>query len=132
MPAMANITVKKADNVTNVDYTVATPSAGDKSPAVWKNQTVGTVNAARPTFTATAQDNGTGKARRMRTTFFWPKVRTDALSNVVVSGGISSESSHLIPQDMTPAEITEAVAQNANLVASALIKQMMTEGYAPG
>jgi len=132
MPAMANITVKKADNTTNVDYVVATPSAGDKSPAVWKNQTVGTVNAARPTFTIVASDNGTGKSRRIRSTFFWPKTRVDALSNVVVQGGASSESSHLVPQDMTPAEISEYVAQYANLLASALVKSVLTEGYAPG
>jgi hypothetical protein len=132
MPAMANITVKKADTTTDVVYTQATPSAGDKSPAVWKNQTVGTVNAARPTFTAQAQDNGTGKARRIRTTFFWPKTRVDALSNVVVSGGLSGESSHLVPQDMTPSEIAEFAAQYANLLASALMKSVISEGYAPG
>jgi len=129
---MANITVKKADNTTDVVYSVATPSAGDKSPAVWKNQTVGTVNAARPTFTLVAADNGTKKSRRVRSTFFWPKTRVDALSNVVVSGGASSESSHLIPQDMTPAEIGEYVAQYANLLASALVKSALNEGYAPG
>lgn len=132
MPTMANITVKKADGTTDVVYSQANPSAGDKAPAVWKNQTVGTVLAARPTFTLVASDNGTKKARRFRSTFFWPKTRTDALSNVIVSGGASGESSHLIPQDMTPTEIGEYVAQYANLLASALIKQSMNEGYAPG
>lgn len=132
MPSMANITIKKADGTTDVVYTAATPSAGDKSPAVWKNQTVGTVLASRPTFTLLGMDNGTKKARRMRTSFSWPKTRVDALSNVVVAGGASSESSHLIPQDMTPVEIGEYVAQYANLLASALIKQALNDGYAPG
>jgi len=132
MPSMANITIKKADGTTDVVYTAATPSAGDKSPAVWKNQTVGTVLASRPTFTLTGMDNGTKKARRMRSSFSWPKTRVDALSNVVVVGGASSESSHLIPQDMTPSEIGEYVAQYANLLASALIKQALNDGYAPG
>lgn len=131
MPNMANITVKKADGTTDVVYTAATPAAGDKSPAVWKNTTVGTVLAARPTFTLVSMDNGTRKARRLRTSFMWPKTRTDALSNVIVSGGASSESSHLIPQDMTPQEIDEYVSQYANLLASALIKSSMTSGYAP-
>lgn len=131
MPNMANIVIKKADGTTDVTYTSAAPSAGDKSPAVWKNQTVGTVLAARPSFTLVAMDNGTRKARRVRSTFIWPKTRVDTAGNVTVVGGASSESSHLIPQDMTPTEIGEYVAQYANLLASALIKQSLVDGYAP-
>lgn len=131
MPNMANIVIKKADGTTDVTYTSAAPSAGDKSPAVWKNQTVGTVLAARPSFTVVAMDNGTRKARRVRSTFLWPKTRVDTAGNVTVVGGASSESSHLIPQDMTPTEIGEYVAQYANLLASALIKQSLVDGYAP-
>lgn len=131
MPNMANIVIKKADGTTDVTYTSAAPSAGDKSPAVWKNQTVGTVLAARPSFTLVAMDNGTRKARRVRSTFLWPKTRVDTAGNVTVVGGASSESSHLIPQDMTPTEIGEYVAQYANLLASTLIKQSLVDGYAP-
>lgn len=132
MPSMANITVKKADGTTDVVYIAKTPSAGDKSPAVWKNDSVGTVPAARPQFSLTAADNGNRKARRMRGQFFWPKTRTDMAGNVVVQGGASSERSCLIPQDMTVAEINEFVAQEANLWAAALIKASLNEGYAPG
>lgn len=132
MPQMANIVIKKADTTTDVTYTSATPSAGDKSPAVWKNQSVGTILAARPSFTLVSMDNGTRKARRFRSTFLWPKTRVDTAGNVTVSGGASAESSHLIPQDMTLSEIQEYVAQFANLLASTLIKQCMVDGYAPG
>lgn len=132
MPQMANITIKKADGTTDVVYTQKTPSAGDKSPAVWKNDTVGTVLAARPTFSIVSMDNGNRKARRLRTSYIWPKTRTDTAGNVTVSGGASSESSHLVPQDMTPTEISEFVAQYANLLASALIKASVNDGYAPG
>lgn len=131
MPNMANIVIKKADGTTDVTYTAAAPSAGDKSPAVWKNATVGTVLAARPTFSIVMMDNGTKKARRARSTFLWPKTRLDTAGNVSVVGGASSESSHLIPQDMTPTEIGEFVAQFANLLASALLKQALNDGYAP-
>lgn len=131
MPQMANIVIKKADGTTDVTYTSATPSAGDKSPAVWRNATVGTVLASRPSFTFVVQDNGTKKARRARSTFSWPKTRTDTAGNVTVIGGASAESSHLVPQDMTAVEIAEMVAQYANLLASALIKQSLVDGYAP-
>lgn len=131
MPTMAGIIVKMADNVTDVTYTAASPSAGDKSPAVWKNTTVGTVLAARPTFTLVMMDNGTKKARRARTTFIWPKTRLDSAGNVTVVGGASAESSHLIPQDMTPTEISEYVAQYSSLLNSALVRSCLNDGYSP-
>lgn len=131
MPTMANITIKKADGTTDVVYTAKTPSAGDKSPAVWKNDTVGTVLAARPTFTMMTMDNGTRKARRVRTSFIWPKTRLDSVGNVTVTGGASGESSHLIPTDMLATEIAEYVAQYANLLFSALVKSAINDGYAP-
>lgn len=131
MPNMANIVIKKADNATDVTYTAAAPSAGDKSPAVWKNANVGTILAARPTFTLVLADNGTKKARRARTTFYWPKTRTDTAGNVTVVGGASSEASHLIPQDMTATEIAEFVAQFSSLLNSALVRAALNEGYAP-
>lgn len=129
MPSMANVTVKKNDGVTDVLYTAKVPSAGDKSPAVWKNDTVGTVLAARPIFTLVSMDNGTKKARRLRTTFFWPKTRIDTAGNVTVQGGASSESSHLIPQDMTMTEIDEYVSQYSNLLASTLVRDCLKTGY---
>lgn len=131
MPNMANVTVKKADGTTDVVYTQATPAAGDKSPAVWKNHTVGTTVAQRPTLTIMSADNGTRKARRIRSTYYWPKTRLDSGGNVIIQGGITFEVSALIPQDMTPTEIGEAVAQQANLQASALLKSVYVEGYAP-
>lgn len=132
MTQMANIVIKASDLTSNVTYTAKTPSAGDKSAAVWKNDAVGTINAARPTFTFVMMDNGTRKARRARSSFLWPKTRVDTAGNVSVVGGASGESSHLIPQDMTPAEIKEYCAQYCNLLASALIQDSLNSGYAPG
>lgn len=132
MPKMDNIVIKDSDGTTNVTYSAKTPSAGDKSSAVWKCDSVGTVNASRPTFTIVAQDNGTGKARRFRTSFIYPKTRLDPNGNVIVAGGASGESSHLIPQDMTKAEIQAYAAHHANLLASALIQACLNDGYAPG
>lgn len=132
MPQMANIVIKESDGTTNVTYSAKTPSAGDKSSAVWKCDTVGTVNASRPTFTLVAQDNGTGKARRFRSSFLYPKTRTDPNGNIIVAGGASGESSHLIPQDMTKAEIATYAAHYANLLASALVQASLNDGYSPG
>lgn len=132
MPQMADITVKRADGTTNVTYSATNPAAGDKSPALWVNNTVGTVLAARPRFTVLSASNGTRKARRIRTTFVWPKARTDVAGNVTVAGGASGESSYLVPQDMTLAEIDEFVAQYSGLLYSTLVRASIASGYAPG
>lgn len=132
MPTMADITVKKADGTTNVTYSATTPAAGDKSPALWINNAVGTVLAARPRFTLVSASNGTRRARRLRTTFVWPKARTDTAGNVTVAGGASGESSYLVPQDMTLTEIDEFVAQYSGLLHSALVQASVKSGYAPG
>lgn len=131
MPDMANIVVKMANGTTDITYSKAAASAGDKSPAVWKSESVGTVLAGRPTLTLTSMNNGTRKSRRLRASYIYPKVRTDAQAQTIVVGGASAEASFLVPQDMTAAEINEYANQFANLLASALIKSSVTSGYAP-
>lgn len=129
MPQMANITVKKFDNVTDIVYTQQQPSAGDNQPAIWKNETVGTVLAGRPTLTLVARSNGSAGARRLTASFLFPKVRTDVTNNTVVKGGASGDATFLIPQDMTMTEIQEFSHQFTNLLASALIKSCLVTGY---
>ena len=131
MPALANITVKKADNTTDVVYTATAASAGDSSPAVFRNNTVGTTIAERPTLLVRSTDNGSRTARRLRVDYSWPIVTTDAGGNKVVSGRMSGEASVLIPQNQDAAVIAEQAAQFGNLIGSALIKASFNEGFAP-
>jgi hypothetical protein len=53
MPALADITVKMADGTTNITYTGIVPSAGDKTPAVWRSNSVGGSIGQRPELRAT-------------------------------------------------------------------------------
>lgn len=129
MPQMANITVKAADGSTDVNYTAKVPSAGDKSPAIWKNDSVGNVLAAKPTLSVQSSSNGNRSSRRVKSKFTWPKQRVDAAGNTLVQGGAILEVSALVPQDMTSAEIDEFVAQGLNLGASELFKSMVRDGY---
>lgn len=48
MPTLSNITVKKNDGTTDVIYTGVAPSAGDKSPAVLRNNSLGSAAAFHP------------------------------------------------------------------------------------
>lgn len=131
MPDMANIVIKKADGTTDITYVKQAASAGDKVPAIWKCDGVGIVLAGRPSLHAVAADNGTKKARRIRTSFVYPKVRQDPAGNAIVLGGIVFDTSAVIAQDMTMTEINEACNQFANLFASSLIRSVHVSGYAP-
>lgn len=131
MATMANIVVKKADDTTDVTWTAQIGSSGDKTPAVWKNLTVGTMPMERPTFTAASRANGPGTARRLTCHFDWPMVSQDAGGNKVGAGKMVGEASILIPQNQEVTVIAEQVSQFCNLLASALIKQAAQEGYAP-
>lgn len=131
MPALANITVKKADGTTDVVYTATAGSAGDTSPAVFRNNTVGTTIAQRPMLLVKSSDNGTRTARRVRVDFSWPIVSSDAGGNVVVTGRMSGEATVLIPQNQDAAVIAEQAVQFGNLIGSTLIKTSFNEGFAP-
>lgn len=132
MPQMANITVKKYDGTTDVTYTAVIASAGDKTSAKWENATVGGTRAARPTFQLRAESNGAGTARRVHGIFVWPITVTDSVTGQIkVTGNMNASVNCLVPQNQTEAEIKEQCAQFANVLASALIKQSMIDGYAP-
>ena len=66
MAQISDITVKKADGTTDVVYVAATPSAGDKSPAVWTQNAFSGIQGFRPRFEVQTQDNGAGNVRQMR------------------------------------------------------------------
>lgn len=131
MPTFGNITVKKADGTTDVTYTGLVAAAGDNSPATYRNNTVGTTIAERPSLLIRSQENGTRTARRVRADFSWPLTTTDAGGNKVISGRMTGEASVLIPQNQDPAVIAEQAAQFGNLIGSAVLKACFNEGYAP-
>lgn len=131
MPTMANITVKKADGTTDVIYTAVAGSSGDKTPAIWRNQTVGTTPSEYPTLTLTSRSNGPGTARRVDFSYTWPTTSQDAGGNKVVDGRANFSGSYLVPQNQTQGVIQEQVYQACNLIASALVKSCIAEGFAP-
>lgn len=131
MPNMANITVKKNDGTTDVTYTAVVPSAGDKTQAIWKNQTVGTAMGHRPELRVLSRDNGTSTARRVEVEFTYPSlvVGSDGKTNIADRFGFVG--SFLVPKGMADADINEAASQAVNLMASTLFKDSLKTGYAP-
>lgn len=131
MPQMANITVKKNDGTTDVLYTAVVPSAGDKTPAIWRNLTVGTAASHRPDLRIQSRDNGTNSARRVEGVFTYPTLVTGSDGKVNVADKLVLNISAVVPKGMPDVDVNEAVSQSANLIASALLKDTMKSGYAP-
>lgn len=131
MPSMADITVKKNDGTTDIIFSQKVPSAGDRSPALWKSTSVGSAPAHQPTLEVTSRWNGERTARRVEYSFSYPETATAADGSVSVINRFVGNGSVVIPQGMAAANINEGASQLGNLIASALIKSVMKEGYAP-
>lgn len=131
MPTLANITVKKADGTTDVIYTAVAGAAGDKTPAVFRNNTVGTSLAERPTLLVSSRDNGPKTGRRVDINFSWPLSTVDAGGNKTITGRMTGTASVLVPQNQDVTAINEQASQFGNLIGSALVKSSLAEGFAP-
>lgn len=131
MPTLANITVKKADGTTDVVYTAVAGASGDQTPALFRNNTVGTTIAERPTLLVRSASNASKTARRVRVDYSWPIMKTDAGGNKVPAGRMSGEATVLIPESQTPETIAEQAAQFGHLLASTLLVASFQEGFAP-
>lgn len=131
MPNMANITVKKNDGTTDVVYTAVVPSAGDKTPAIWKNQTIGTASAHRPELKLMSRENGTSSARRVEGVFTYPTLVTGSDGKLHVADKVIMNVSGVVPKGMPDADVNEAVSQCFNLFVATLLKDSFKTGYAP-
>jgi hypothetical protein len=130
MPSAANITVKKNDGTTDVVYTSKSPSSGDGSPAIWKNETVGTAQAHQPEFRLSAREASKGAKRAMRATFQWPQIATNTTTGLtaVVDRSLA-DVNWSMSKNMNATDINEFVSQFANLLKAALIIQCVQGGY---
>lgn len=130
MPNMADIIVKKADNVTNVTFTALTPSAGDKVPARWRANAVSSIPNHRPTAEVVSRDNGTKDGRRVMFSGKYPVIATES-GVEVLKAIVPIEISMLVPQNVDAVQATEAIHQMGNLFVSALIRSSFVDGYSP-
>lgn len=131
MPSIANLVVKKNDGTTDVTYTAEVPSSGDKNPAIWRNQSVGTAIAHRPTFALSSRTNGTGSARRLEGSVSYPSTVTGSDGKVTVSDRTLITIGGVIPLGAPTADVNEAVAQAMNLFKTAVVTDSFKSGYAP-
>lgn len=131
MPSMANITVKKNDTVTDITYTIISASGGDKSPAVWRSNTVGTAAGQRPEFRLTSRPNGDGTARRVEGSYSYPSLTTGSDGKINVASRFNLTFSGIVPVAMLDADLNEGVSQSLHLLATTLVKDSFKAGFAP-
>lgn len=130
MPNMAAITVKKNDGTTDVVYTNVVASSGDKTPAVWRNNTVGTAASHRPEFSVSSQSNGPRTARRLLIKGTYPTLVTGSDGKTSVADRVIFDATVVVPQGMPDADVNEAASQMCNLMAATLTKDQIKAGYA--
>lgn len=131
MPTMANITVKASNGTTDVVYTAMSPSSGDTTSAVWRNEAAGAAAAFKPTFSMSTRNNGNRTGRRITAVYDYPQTVTDVNGVVTIANRIPISVSILIPLTAPDTAVAEAVAQGTNLLVSTLIRDSMKSGYAP-
>lgn len=132
MPSLGNITIKKADGTTDVLFTGISPSAGDKTPAIFRSNSVGSSVLARPELRVTTQNNGTNTARRVKIDFSYPQVTDNVVSGTrSVTGRANFSLTGIVPVSMDDEIVAEACTQVINLLASSLIRNVVLSGYAP-
>lgn len=132
MPTLANLIVKKYDGTTDTTYTAVMPAGGDGSPAVWKNQTVGTTPGQQPEFRFTARGRSKKGVpyRSVTGTYKYQKaVSNTSTGELTLSDGVTVVCSVDVNQTMSASDINEAVYQSLNLLASAAIKAAARDGY---
>lgn len=131
MPTMAAITIKKNDGTTDQIWTNVQPSAGDRTPAIWRNQSVGVAPAFQPEMKMTSRPNQDGTVRRVEGTIDWKQsaLGTDNITRKVNVGLLKFE--FVVPQGMLTADLNEFASQSCNLIASVLVKDSVKQGFAP-
>jgi hypothetical protein len=132
MPTAANITIKKDDGATDVTYSLVSASGGDKSPAIWRNNSATGTPGQRPELRVSSRNNGDNTARRVEIQFTYPSVYTDtATSTTKVGARANFSGSFVMPGTMPDIDAAEFGAQIGNLIAASLIEDSITLGFAP-
>lgn len=131
MAQQTNLTVLKADGTTSVTFTAIQPASGDRNPAVWRNEAVGTAIAHRPRFTMSSRKAGNGDGRWVDYEFVYPSVVTGSDGRQSVAYKHVHKGSVLVLDNQPSADVSEAVAQAINLLDHADVVAAIKSQFAP-
>lgn len=128
---MADLTVKKEDGTTNVAYVAQAPSAGDKTPAVWRVTAENPVAAYRTEYRLMAAWNGAKTGRKIEEHFSAPYPVVDTNGRVIAVKRYNRVVTHFVDQEIPDSYLRDKIAEGANLSASTLVKASVLAGYSP-
>lgn len=135
MPAMASITVKKADGTTDIIFDQLTPAGGDGQAAEWRQDTgqaAGFPVGLRPRLKVATKWNGPKTARLEVIEASFPYATQDSTTTLYsAKDQVLFKGTMTFPTAIPAADLKEAAYQWGNLMASALIKSVGETGYAP-
>ncbi len=135
MPAMASLTVKKADETTNIVYDALAPAGGDNSSAVWRQDTgaaAGLPVGHRAVVEMRTMNNGPKTARRVLVTYNRPySTQNTVTSKYEWKDQFILRIEMVCPNAIPGSELSESVRQALNCASSTLVKQAAESGYAP-
>lgn len=137
MPTQASLTVKKADETTNIVFDAIAPSSGDQVAALWRQDT-GAAAALpvghRSTFSVQTMWNGPRTARRCVITFKRPySLLNSSTGRYESTDSATMRLEFTMPQALPATEANESAYQAMNLLglASGQVKLAIATGYAP-
>jgi hypothetical protein len=109
------------------NFVLYAPSAGDNSVATWKLKE-GTITSVFPTVTTSALSTG-NNSRKVQGKLQIPSSYTDSVTGLTkVGSGWEFDFSASVPNDFPEALKADAVAFAKNLIAHALIQEMIRDG----
>lgn len=126
---MTNLTIKKSDGTTDILWTNVVTSSGDRSPSIYRSNTVGGNLSVRPELRVTSRDSGDNLTRRMTGDFYYPEsAMVDGREQVInkLVGSITIA----LPKAMAVAVTDEAVSQFINLLSNGSMRTAFKSGYA--
>lgn len=127
MPAMANITVKNSANA-DIVFEAATPSAGDRVPAHWRNTSGSAKIGHRPSFSLLTRDNAKKNGRIIEGVYKHPVV--DSVTGQLIAT-VPLSFSGTLPTNVDATTVANAFIMFGNLTVSTLIRDSAATGYAP-
>lgn len=129
MPNIANMTVKKADGITDIIYSYVSGAAA-AAAAVWRSA-VGSAPAHKAEYRVKGSSNQSGTVRRIEGIYVYPQTVTGTDGTVTVANRGTISFQAVVPQAMPQTEINEMAHQGLNLIGHSLTKSSVTEGFAP-
>lgn len=124
MATLANITVKNKAG-TDVVYNAAQGSAGDKNPAIWRQDAAGATYASRPELRVSVRSNASNTTRVADGSFKFPIV--DGVTGLITDT-LRGSFSFTEVNRVSETDNEDAVVQFSNLFASALIRAICKTG----